>query len=210
VIFTSDNGGTTRGSNAPLKGHKGSTWEGGVRAPTIAWWPGRIPGGTVSAVITGMFDVHPTFAALAGARTPDRRIDGIDLSSVLLGKEGAKGHDEFLYFRGMTLEALRIGRWKLMLEGSNAPFRSKQPKKEAPQRLYDLEADVGETTDVAAKHPDVVKRLLARAAEVDSDLGRTETGPGVRPLGRVPNPLPVIGHDGKVRPDAVGTAERFP
>lgn len=210
VLFTSDNGGTTRGSNAPLKGHKGSTWEGGVRVPTIAWWPGRIAPGATTAMITGMFDVHPTLAALAGARMPERRIDGIDLSSVLLGEDGAKGHDEFLYFRGMNLEALRVGKWKLMLEGSNAPLRSKQPKKEAPLRLYDLEADPGETNDQAARHPDVVKTLLARAAAADADLGRTETGPGVRPLGRVPNPLPVIGHDGQVRPDAVGTSPRFP
>ena len=210
VIFTSDNGGTTRGSNAPLKGHKGSTWEGGVRAPTIAWWPGKIPAGTSSDVITGMFDVHPTLAKLAGAKLPDRKVDGIDLSPVLVGKDGAKGHDEFLYFRGLTLEAVRAGRWKLMLEGSNAPLQSKQPKKEAPLRLYDLEADVGETTDLAAANPDVVQRLLARAAAVDADLGRTETGPGVRPLGRFPNPRPVIGHDGTVRPDAVGTTERFP
>ena len=210
VIFTSDNGGTTRAVNAPLRGHKGSTWEGGVRAPTIAWWPGRIPAGTASAAITGMFDVLPTFAKIAGATLPARRIDGLDVSPVLFGAEGAKGHDEFLYYRGMTLEALRVGKWKLMLEGSNAPFRSKQPKKEAPQRLFDLEADVGESSDVAAKHPEVVGKLLARAAEIEADLGRTEAGPGVRPLGRFPNPRPVIDHDGKVRPDAVGSAERFP
>lgn len=97
-----------------------------------------------------------------------------------------------------------------MLEGSNAPFRSKQPKKDAPLRLYDLEADVGEATDLAGANPDVVQRLLTRAAAVDADLGRTETGPGVRPLGRFPNPRPVIGKDGAVRPDAVGTTERFP
>ncbi len=210
VVFTSDNGGTARGSNAPLKGHKGSTWEGGVRAPTIAWWPGRIPAGTSNAAIMGMFDLHPTFAQFAGAKLPDRKLDGLDLSPLLLGVDGAKGHEEFLYYRGMTLEAVRVGRWKLMLEGANAPFRAKQPKKEAPQRLYDLEADIAESTDVAASHPDIVRQLLARVAAADADLGLLEAGPGVRPLGRVADPKPIIAADGSVRPDAVGPARRFP
>jgi arylsulfatase A-like enzyme len=157
-----------------------------------------------------MFDLHPTFAQFAGAKLPDRKLDGLDLSPLLLGVDGAKGHEEFLYYRGMTLEAVRVGRWKLMLEGANAPFRAKQAKKEAPQRLYDLEADIAESTDVAASHPDIVRQLLARVAAADADLGLLEAGPGVRPLGRVVDPKPIIAADGSVRPDAVGPARRFP
>ena len=73
VIFTSDNGGTPRAVNRPLRGNKGSTWEGGMRVPTIAWWPGKIPAGTSSDAICGMFDILPTFAALAGAAVPGDR-----------------------------------------------------------------------------------------------------------------------------------------
>lgn len=210
VLFTSDNGGTTRGSNAPLRGNKASTWEGGVRVPTIAWWPGRIPAGSSTSAIAGMFDVLPTFAKLARGKLPERRIDGMDLSSLLLGAEGAKAHDEFLFYKGMTLEAVRIGRWKMMLEGANAPFRSEQPRKDAPLRLFDLETDPSESTDVAEKNPEVVQRLMARVEKTDADLGKTEAGPGVRPLGRVPKASPLIEHDGTVRPDAIGPTPHFP
>ncbi len=91
VIFTTDNGGTPRAVNTPLRGHKGSTLEGGMRVPTIAWWPGRIPAGTETGAITGMFDILPTFAALAGGKVPDdRRIDGINIAAHLTGAAGSK------------------------------------------------------------------------------------------------------------------------
>jgi arylsulfatase A len=80
VIFTSDNGGTTRGNNAPLRGNKSSTWEGGVRVPTIAWWPGKIPADSSTSAITGMFDVLPTLTRLANGKLPERRINGVDCS----------------------------------------------------------------------------------------------------------------------------------
>jgi arylsulfatase A len=213
VIFTSDNGGTPRGLNTPLRGHKASTWEGGVRVCTLAWWPGKIPAGTSSDAITGMFDVLPTFVSLAGGKLPaGRKLDGMDISPVLLGKSGAKGHDEFLYFRGFNLQAVRSGQWKLHLAGANAPAPKKGEKKKAapagPQ-LYNLASDIGEETNVAEKNPDVVKRLMALVDAVKSDLGTADTGPGVRPLGRVQNPQPFILHDGSVRADAVGKQKRF-
>jgi arylsulfatase A len=178
VLFTSDNGGTPRGSNGPLRGHKGSVWEGGVRVCTIAWWPGRVPAGTSTAAITGMIDVLPTFAALAGGTVPaDRTIDGRDISGVLLGTDEAGPHEDFPHFRGLVLKAVRQGRWKFHL---------------ASGRLYDLEADLGETTDVAATHPDVTARLEALVATIDADLGCDGLGPGCRPLGRVAEPRPWI------------------
>ena len=181
VLFTSDNGGTPRGSNGPLRGHKGSVWEGGVRVCTIAWWPGRVPAGTSTAAITGMIDVLPTFAALAGGVVPaDRTIDGRDISGVLVGTDAAGPHAGFPHFRGLALKAVRQGRWKLHLESGE---------------LYDLEADLGETTDVASAHPDEIARLQALVATIDADLGRDGTGPGCRAVGRVGSPRPWIPAD---------------
>ncbi|MBL8811289.1 MAG: sulfatase, partial [Planctomycetaceae bacterium] len=115
ILFTSDNGGTPRAVNKPLRGFKGSTWEGGMRVPTIVWWPGVIPGGTQSDAITGMMDVLPTFAGLSGAKLDEtRRIDGMDLSKLLRGEAGAAGHDTFYYYHGLNLQAVRKGAWKLI------------------------------------------------------------------------------------------------
>jgi arylsulfatase A len=217
VIFTSDNGGTTRAVNAPLRGNKGSTWEGGMRVPTLAWWPGKIPAGTSSDAIAGMFDVLPTFVSLAGGKLPDdRKLDGMDISPVLLGQPGAKGHDEFNFFRGLKLEAVRSGPWKLHLPGANAPAAPKKGEKkkavtanDAGPQLYNLETDIGEATNVAAQNPGVVKRLMTLVDSVKNDLGVQEAGPGVRPLGRVASPQPFILPDGTVRADAVGKQKRF-
>ncbi len=111
VIFTSDNGGTPRAVNAPLRGFKNSTWEGGMREPTLAWWPGKIPAGTSTDAVTGMMDILPTLVKLAGGKVPaDRKIDGGDLWPLLAGEPGAKSpHDLFYYYRGLKLEAVRNG-----------------------------------------------------------------------------------------------------
>lgn len=187
VIFTSDNGGTQRGSNAPLRGFKGSTLEGGVRSCTIAWWPGRIPAGTTYDGVTGMIDVLPTLVPLAGGTLPaDRKLDGINLLPVLTAQPGAKGRDTFHYYRGLTLEAVRKGDWKLHL---------------AKTELYNLKDDVGEAKNVAADHPTVVAELKAMAEAMEPDLGQTGSGPGVRRLGKVENAKPIIAHDGTVRSD---------
>ncbi|HEX8914982.1 MAG TPA: sulfatase [Humisphaera sp.] len=209
VIFTSDNGGTPRAVNAPLRGFKNSTWEGGIRVPTIAWWPGRVPAGTESGAIAGMFDVLPTFAALSGAALPaDRKLDGRDLSPVLTGPAGAAGpHDTFYYFRGLQLEAVRHGDWKLHLPLPAQPAAA-QPAAgnnaakvdTTKPRLYDLKADLGEKTDVAEANPAVVAELTKVAEAMKGDLGTEGIGPGVRPLGKVENAKPIIGHDGTVRP----------
>ena len=185
VLFTSDNGGTARAVNAPLRGFKGSTWEGGMREPTIAWWPGRIPAGTATDEIAAMLDVLPTLVRLAGAKLPNRKLDGADIWPLLSGQAGARSpHSVFYYYRGLKLEAVRSGPWKLHL---------------AKTELYSLHSDIGETQNVAAAHPDVVKRLRGLADAMKDDLGTDGIGPGCRPLGRVGNPQPLIGRDGKVR-----------
>jgi arylsulfatase A-like enzyme len=188
VMFTSDNGGTRRGVNAPLRGFKGSTLEGGMRVPTVAWWPGKIPAGTQTDAVTGMMDILPTFVKLAGGKLPaDRKLDGADIWPIMAAQLDAKSpHDVFYYYRGLKLQAVRSGPWKLHL---------------ADRQLYNLETDIGESNDVAASHPEVVQRLQAVAEKTRDDLGLDGIGPGCRPLGKVDNAKPIIGHDGKFRTD---------
>lgn len=186
VLFTSDNGGTRRAVNAPLRGFKGSTWEGGMRVPTIAWWPGRIPAGTTADEIVAMFDVLPTFVKLAGGTVPpDHRIDGADIWPVLAAEKGAASpHPAFYFFRGLKLEAVRAGPWKLRL---------------ANAELYHLANDIAESTNVADAHPDAVQRLRELARAMDADLGVDGIGPGVRPLGRVAGAQPLMDRAGRIR-----------
>lgn len=187
VIFTSDNGGPLafKANNGPLRGGKGQTFEGGVRVCTIAWWPGTIPAGTKTAAITSMMDVLPTLATLAGTKLQTQKLDGMNVQKVLTGDPNSAGPREvFHYFRGLKLEAIRRGPWKLHL-GSG--------------ELYNLADDIGEKKNVAVEHADLVAQLRTLAAEMDSDLGQDGIGPGVRKLGRVENPQPLMDAAGKVR-----------
>ena len=191
VLFTSDNGGTARGSNAPLRGHKGSTLEGGMRVPAIAWWPEQIPAGTASDAIAGMHDILPTFAALAGAPLPtDRKLDGVNLWPQLAGTPDAKpAHDTFFYYNGLRLNAVRHGDWKLQI----AMGRAGGPKaKDFPPELYNLRTDIGEATNVAAAHPEIAAQLQALVAAMQDDLGTDGIAPGCRELGHVANPNPLL------------------
>ena len=198
VIFTSDNGGGAGvAANTPLRGFKNSTWEGGVRVPTIAWWPGKIPAGTASDEIAGMFDILPTFVKLGGGTLPaDRKLDGCDIWPLLSGQANAKSpHDVFYFYRGLQLEAVRSGPWKLHLGHGE---------------LYNLDADIGESKDVAVSNPDLVKRLKALAESTKDDLGLDGIGPGCRSLGRVTNPQPLISKDGTVRDGFAGSKKMLP
>ena len=191
VIFTSDNGsrGKDGGSNTPLRGQKGTTWEGGMRVPCVVRWPGRVPAGSVSGTLATAMDLLPTLASLAGAAVPaDRTIDGRDISEVLLGREQTSPHDAFFYYRGNDLEAVRSGRWKLHLAKRGEPA----------ERLYDLEEDVGEREDVHDHHPEVVARLSGLADEARHDLGDARlgmAGAGVRPVGQVDHAVPLTSFD---------------
>lgn len=204
VLFTSDNGGTPRAVNTPLRGFKTTTWEGGMREPTIAWWPGKIPAGTSTDEISGMFDVLPTLVNLAGGKVPtDHKIDGGNIWPVLAGEAGAKSpHEVFYYFNGLRLEGVRSGPWKLRFASAGlGEGKGPVKKPDAPivDQLYNLDSDIGETTNVADAHPDVMTRLRALADAMKDDLGREGKGPGVRPLGRVENPQPIISLDGTIR-----------
>jgi len=207
VLFTSDNGpwltqGKKGGIAGPLRGGKGGTFEGGMREPTIAWWPGRVPAGAVCDAVTANIDVLPTFVKLAGGKVPDdRKIDGADMSAILLGQSKHSPREAHYYFNGNKLEAVRSGPWKLAIAPQNE--NTGKPKKKTPEKkivekkpftpkLYNLTADIGETTDVSAEHPDVVKRLQELVAKMDADLGKTKQGPGVRAPGRVDKPQPLL------------------
>jgi arylsulfatase A len=203
VFFTSDNGpwltqGKNGGVAGGLRGGKGGTYEGGMREPTIAWWPGHIAPGSTCDAVAGNIDLLPTFVRLAGGALPtDRKIDGADLSPLLLGQTKESPRPAHFYFNGNRLEAVRSGPWKLAV----APQAEHTGKEKAPApgpkapfvpKLYDLDRDPGETTDVAQEHPEEVKRLQGFAAEMDADLGVVRTGPGVRPPGRVAHPAPLL------------------
>ena len=190
VVFTSDNGpwltkGADGGSAGPLRGGKGSTWEGGVREPTIAWWPGRVPAGSVNDAVAGTIDLLPTFVSLAGGTVPASPvIDGRDITSILLGQSKESAREAHYYFSGYDLQAVRQGRWKLALVPQPDGMGKQAAKVPAGLRLYDLDAEIGEQTDVAAQHPEVVAKLKVLADKMSSEIaGKTPTSR--RPAGEV-------------------------
>ncbi|MBI3945250.1 MAG: sulfatase [Armatimonadetes bacterium] len=205
VVFTSDNGANRKradfGSNLPLLGYKGSSWEGGHRVPCIMRWPGRIPAGSVCPEVATAMDFLPTFTRLAGGEPPtDRIIDGKDIRSLMTGEPGAKSpYDAHFYYHANTLCAIRMGDWKLHLTAPKVPNGPGGEKRDLhPDMLFNLREDIGETTDAAQKHPDVVARLKARADICRRDLGDQATGArgeNRRPAGRVDDPKPLTRYD---------------
>jgi len=210
VIFSSDNGpwlpkGTNAGTAFPLRGGKGSTWEGGVREPTIAWWPGKIPSYTTSDAVLANFDFLPTFVELAGGRVPaDRKIDGKNISQLLFARTKTSPHAAHFYFSGNRLQAVRSGPWKLKFAGlgDGKPNSNLNDSRNPAPELFNLDDEISEQTDVAAKHPDVVQLLQKLIAQMDGDLGVTNSGSGVRPPGFVDHPkgLWLPGHEPKSIP----------
>jgi arylsulfatase A-like enzyme len=195
VIFTSDNGALAEnrggsGSNLPLRGAKGTTWEGGQRVPCLMRWPGRIAPGTVVDQMATSLDLLPTIAARCGADVPpDRGLDGARIDG-LVGLDGpAPDADRpFVYILDGSIEAVRSGTWKLHV----------RKRRREMLELYDLSADVGETNDLADDRPDVVARLQALLDAARLDLGDEATGTigsGVRPIGRVDDPKPLTTFD---------------
>jgi len=167
VIFTSDNGPHQEGgadpdyfdSNGPFRGYKRDLYEGGIREPMIAWWPGQIEAGSSSDLVSAFWDVMPTMADLAGIPTPEN-IDGISFLPTILGQNGQREH-EFMYWefheRGGR-QAVRKGNWKLV---RYQVFDSSKITTE----LYDLDTDPGEETNVADKNAETVKELLKLMSE---------------------------------------------
>jgi arylsulfatase A-like enzyme len=223
VIFTSDNGAPARpqqqaaktakaakggsrfpgrdlaGSNGPLRSGKGTTFEGGIRVPAIAWWPTTLAAGRTITEPISTLDLLPTFATLTGTKLPaDRVFDGCDVSQLLLRDEPQPPRTLYHYF-GSQLQAVREGKWKLFLPIEQLPENRlpslwfvHQPELFARQHrlwpkptLYDLSADVAEANDVAAENPTIVQRLLAQARDFDERFQ-----PAVHPIEDVRGPPP--------------------
>lgn len=170
VVFTSDNGPKV-GSARPLRGGKGSAFEGGVRVPTVIRWPGRVPAGQENAQLVTAMDLLPTFARLADAKlAEDRVIDGKNIWPVLTGKAKSP-HEAFFYHKGQTLAAVRSGAWKLHLDNGKAIA------------LYNLDEEIREKTNLIKDNKAIVKKLLDDVAAFEADLAK-----GSRPSAFVKNP----------------------
>ena len=198
LIFTSDNGpwaskGSKGGVSGPLRGSKGGTLEGGVREPTIVRWPGKIEPGSQCDAIAGTTDVLPTLVSMAGGMlNPDIKIDGKDITDLLLGKTKVSPHQAWYYFKGNQLQAVRSGQWKLAITPQTLGMGIREKPEDlmkAGPRLYNLDDEIGEVTDVASLHPSVVIRLQKMAEAMRLELGSPGPASGVRPPGRVEDPV---------------------
>jgi arylsulfatase A-like enzyme len=185
VIYTTDNGPWNQpayteqkkghpegsifwGDAGPLRGGKGSCYEGGYRVPCLVRWPGRVPAGKVSDAIFATIDFLPTFAHLAGFHVPnDRVIDGVDQTDLLLGKTDA-GRDTFFYGDN----AIRGGKWKYLKAKHDVPRYAVDRDRQEIEELYDLASDIGETANLAGKHPEKVEQLKGLMDEVAEEPSR--------------------------------------
>jgi arylsulfatase A-like enzyme len=187
VIFTTDNGpwlnfGNHAGSAGGLREGKGCSWEGGQRVPCIMSWPAKIPAGTVCNNIASTIDILPTLCAITGSSLPVKKIDGVNIISLLEGNVDANPRDVFYYFyRKNSLENVRKGQWKLVLPHTFRSYEGKMPGNDGwpgdyssgktDYELYDLRRDPGERYDVKDLYPEVVKDINKLADEMRLDLG---------------------------------------
>lgn len=206
VIFTSDNGpwlnfGNHAGSAGGLREGKGTSFEGGQRVPCLVKWPGHVPAGVVCGKLASTIDVLPTFAAIAGAPLPSRKIDGVNISALLHNVPNASPREYFLYYYNKnSLEGVRKGNWKLMLPHPSRSYLGVQPgndgfpggysKITTGLELYDLRRDPGEQYNVADQYPEVVSDLQKIVEMARKDLGDDLTnapGENRREPGRMEN-----------------------
>jgi arylsulfatase A len=181
VFFSSDNGpwliqNQQGGTAGLLREGKGSTWEGGMRVPGIAWWPGKIKAGSIQRDMAVTMDLFTTCLKFAESKIPaDREMDGVDISETLLN--GAPSpRKTLIYYRGAQIYAVRKGPWKMHVQ-SQAAYGQPKPEKHDPPLLFHLEHDTSERFDLAKEHPEVIADLLkeieahrATVKEVPSQL----------------------------------------
>ncbi|WP_435015537.1 arylsulfatase [Tundrisphaera sp. TA3] len=175
VMFASDNGAAYNDElfdhSGPLRGRKRDMYEGGIRTPVVARWPGRIKPGVVSEQVWAFWDILPTLADLTGQTAP-AGIDGISILPALLDNKPVDHPPLYWEFheRGFD-QAARIGDWKAVKVGRNGPIE-----------LYDLKADVGEARDVASQHPDLVEKFRAflKTARVESEIWPVRERPATK------------------------------
>ena len=207
VIFTSDNGpwlnyGNHAGSTGGLREGKGTSFEGGQREPCIAYWPGKIKAGSTCAKLASTIDFLPTFSKLTGAPLPKNKIDGVDISGLLLGTPNANPRRRFYFYYGWKFEGVREGKWKLHFPHTHRSYVGKDPgmdghpghtsRVKIDWSLYDLETDPQEKTNLLEDYPDVVARLKKLGQACIADLGDVSNGKrvvgrGQRSPGRMPS-----------------------
>lgn len=204
IVFTSDNGpwlsyGSHAGSSGPLREGKGTMWEGGYREPTIMRWPQTIPAGTSTDKLASTIDLLPTIAGLISAELPDTKIDGQDISGLMMGTSDRSPHAFFpCYYGGGQLQAIRNEQYKLVFPhryrtlagrtGGDGGYPVKYSQSTSALALYDLDADVGETNNLIKDHPEVLAALTAAADATREDLGdklQNRDGTGRRDPGKL-------------------------
>ncbi len=167
-VFTSDNGPWFQGSPGRLRGRKGETYEGGMREPFLAYMPGTIPSGLQVSGAGSMLDLFPTFAGIAGAPLPSVQLDGMNIWQLLTGAQTSMARDLLLFFDNWNLQCARSGQWKLHLSRYNAfpwvapPAGGRMNLPLVHPELYDVELDPQESYECSARHPAVVKDILAK------------------------------------------------
>lgn len=147
IVFHSDNGGSGNGGNAPLRGKKSTMWEGGLRVPFVARWPGKLPAGRVSDDFLTALELLPTFAKAAGAKLPDVKLDGFDALPVLAGEKPSPREEMFWQRRGDV--AARVGKWKWV-------------QSKVGGGLFDLTKDIAEAKDLSGERPDDLAMVKSR------------------------------------------------
>jgi arylsulfatase len=168
VMFSSDNGPWYQGSPGKLHGRKNTTYEGGVREPFIARWPGKIPAGRVSKAPCSMMDVFPTVTNLCHGVLPQKPLDGINILPILSGQKESLDREPLLYFNAWDLQCARWKNWKLHVARFNTAAYVPAPPGGVHNfilphpELYDLAKDPDESYDVAPEHPEIVQQLLAK------------------------------------------------
>ena len=213
IIFTSDNGSRNDfgESNGSLRGGKRETWEGGQRVPLIAHWKNTIRPDVCGELITSL-DLFPSLAAICGGVVPqDRVIDGMDLSGLLLGREKKSQRDSFFYYLCNTLEAARVGDWKLHVAKPRISRETEDVTRDASaipkpeidddvevKELYHLREDPSESNNLYEQHPDIVAMILEKIRLCREDIGDRFTGTqgkNIRPIGKASNPKPLTVYD---------------
>ena len=201
VVFTSDNGpwlsyGDHAGSSGPLREGKGTMFDGGCRESTLMWWPGTIPAGSVCSTPAMTIDILPTVAELIGAKLPDHKIDGKSIVNLVTGKNDKSPQEAYYFYYGQQLQAIRMGKWKLHFPhgyrtmagrpGGTGGIPTKYSQAKIGLSLFNLEEDIGESTDVKAKHPKVVAKMQALGQAMRKELGdQGKKGSGQREAGRL-------------------------
>ena len=199
VVFTSDNGSRARdegGSNKPCRGTKGTTWEGGQRVPCIMRWPEKIKPAVCDGIASSI-DLFATFAELTGASLPENKLDSISLVDTILESKESK-RKEFAYYWVESLDAIRKGDWKLHFYKHQ--YVDGKYSNDECNELYNLREDVGETINLYAENPEIVKELSLLADNYRNTLGdgsKGIKGPEIREIGFVENAKPLTEYDDK-------------